>query len=151
MKFVLTFVFLSIFTMFSFGQMSQENFPSDWTLYNNFDGIKVEYKYQPCDSGNVKNQVLVLFRYTNTSSAPLSMSWTTKEFRNGDCYNCHYIDSYELVRDISLSAGEVLEADGTSKEDKNIYLFSNFINLVNGRRDTKLTSFEFINVEVSSN
>lgn len=143
-------IFLTVMLgMSTFAQLSQNDFPTDWTLYNDFNGISVEYKYQECNSGQVKNQVLVLFKFTNTTTADQTISWSVKHFRDGDCYNCQNIDSHEYAHELFLAAGQVIEADGTSKEDDNIYLFSSFINLVKGMPASKLTGFEFINVNVN--
>lgn len=146
MRIALTIFFTAVVSMIVVSQVSQNNFPSDWTLYNDFNGVTVEYKYQECNSGQVKNQILVLFKFTNNASEHRSLSWSTKHFRDGDCYNCANIDSHEYAHEISLNPGEVVEADGTSKQDDNIYLFSSFINLAKGMPSTKLTGFEFINV-----
>ena len=79
------------------------------------------------------------------------MTWSVKEWRNGDCTNCYDIGSHEYERQIILTPGEVLFGDGTTKEDRNVYIFSSFINLIKGMRDTKLTAFEFVNVNVVEN
>ena len=146
---IILFIFFTVFlSLHSICQISQSGFPSDWTLYSDYNGITVEYKYQECNSGSVKNQVLVLFRFKNTSTNDMTLSWSTKHYRNGDCYNCENIDSHEYMHEIALNPGQIVEADGTSKENDNIYLFSSFINLVKGMPSTKLTGFEFINVTV---
>ena len=148
MRIVLTLLLTFVLSHTIFGQVSQSDFPTDWTIYNTFDGVEVEYKYQECNSGAVKNQVLVLFRFSNNSPDHKTLSWTTKHYRAGECYNCANIDSHEYRHEISLSPGEIVEADGTSKEDDNIYLFSSFVNLAKGMPATKLTGFEFININI---
>lgn len=122
----------------------------EWTELFTRDGVKVEYKYQVCENATVSNQVLVLFRFTNTTNEIKSLSWSTKEFRNDICTNCHKIDRPEYERTVVLSPGEVLEGDGTSKLDNRVYIFSHFINLVPGMSDQKLTDFEFVNVNVQT-
>lgn len=148
MRIVLTLLTSFVFSYTGIGQISQSDFPSDWTIYNNFDGVDVEYKYQECNSGEVKNQVLVLFKFSNNSTESKTLSWTTKHYRAGECYNCANIDSHEYRHEISLASGEIVEADGTSKANDNLYLFSSFINLAKGMPTTKLTAFEFINVNI---
>lgn len=144
------FTLLTIFFLAfsSIAQKVENSYPEDWTLFTKIGNVDIEYKYQICEFQKVKNQVLVLFRYTNTGDVSQSLSWTTKEFRNGECSNCLFIDSYEYRRELTIEPGQVIFGDGTSKEDKTLYLFSNFIKLYPGMTDQKLTGFEFIDVDV---
>ena len=129
--------------------LSEIEVTSEWTEFKTVDGIKIEYKFQECNNAKVKNQVLVLFRYTNTTSDTRSMTWVTEEYRNGACYNCSTISNPEYSRTITLAPNQVIEADGMSQDDKNTHLFANFINLVPGMSNQKLTDFKFININVS--
>ena len=148
MRKILPILFILFTSNFGFSQLVQDNYPSDWELYTIFEDITVEYKYKECDSGSVKNQVLVLFKFTNTSDEHRALSWTVKHYRDGDCFNCANIDSHEYMHEIDLEPGQVIMGDGTSMADDNLYLFSSFIRLVKGMPTTKLTGFEFINVIV---
>lgn len=121
----------------------------EWTEFKTVDGIKIEYKFQACDNVNVRNSVLVLFRFTNNTSETRTMTWATEEYRNDECYNCDNIDSPEYARSITLAPNQVKEADGMSQDDKNTHLFANFINLVPGMSNQRLTDFKFININVS--
>jgi hypothetical protein len=113
------------------------------------DGIQVEYKIQECNNQNVRNQILVLFRFKNTSETEIkTFNWSVKEFRNGVCSNCDVLDTQEFQRSLTLSPGEILEGDGTSKMDKRVYVFCHFIDLVPGMSNQKLTDFEFVNMQV---
>jgi len=139
--------------MVSFAQESTEYTPlpisDEWKplLMNN--EIQIEYKVQECNNLNVRNQVLVLFRFTNTSEDQIkTFNWAVKEFRNDACYNCDYIESQEFTRSLTLSPGESHEGDGTSKMDKRVYLFCHFIDRVPGMSNQTLTDFEFVNMEV---
>ncbi len=120
---------------------------SEWTEYKTIDGIKIEYKFQAFESGTFRNQSLVLFRFTNTTSEDKSMTWVTEEYRNGDCYNCHRIEDSEYSRTITLTSGQVLEGTGADVTKTEEYLFSNFVKLVPGMSNTRLTDFKFVNVE----
>lgn len=123
---------------------------NDWQTVLEQDGILIEYKVQECNNLNVRNQVLVLFRYTNTSNEIKTIKWSTKEFRDGECYNCERLDTPENMHSMTLSPGETIEGDGTSKMDKRVYLFSHFIELVPGMSDQRLTDFEFVQLNVQS-
>lgn len=123
----------------------------DWNIVLEKDGVKVEYKVQECNNPQVNNQVLVLFRFTNTTSDQVkTIYWSAKEFRNGNCANCDRIDAQEFVHSLTLSPEEVVEGDGSNKLDKRVYLFSHFIKLVPGMSEQTLTDFEFVNVNVES-
>jgi hypothetical protein len=146
MKTALTIISALLISLAAFSQAPETGFPADWTHYANFNGVNVEYKYQECTTGTAKNQVLVLFRFTNTTADSRSLTWTTKHFRDGDCFNCVNIDSYEYAHEISLAPSEVIEADMQNLEDKDLYMFSHFIVLAKGMPSSKLTGFEFTNV-----
>ncbi len=121
----------------------------EWTALISLDGIEVEYKVQECNNKNVRNQVLVLFRFKNTSATEIkTFNWAVKEFRNDVCTNCDRLETQEFQRSLTLSPGEVLEGDGSSKMDKRVYLFCHFIELVPGMSNQTLTDYEFVNMEV---
>lgn len=121
---------------------------STWTEYMSIDGVTIEYVFQECNSELVSNQTLVLFRYTNTTDHEVMLTWKLKIFMNDECYNCARIENEEYSRSITLAPGEVFTGDCTSKMDKRGYVFSHFINKVPGMSDSKLTGFEFVNVNV---
>lgn len=139
------------YTMASEGKL---NYPIEivdqWQTVLNQDGVRIEYKVQECNNLNVKNQVLVLFRFTNETSTIKALNWSVKEIRNGDCTNCDRLDAQEFVHSMTLAPNETLEGDGTSKMDKRIYLFSHFIELVPGMTNQTLTDFEFVNLNIQT-
>jgi hypothetical protein len=122
--------------------------PEEWTEYTTVDGVKIEYKMKQCESDKMRPQNLVLFRYTNTTNQELTISWVTKVFRNGHCVNCNSLDSPEHAHTLTIPAGEVVEGDGASKENKEVYIFGNFINLIPGMTDQRLTDFELVDLTV---
>jgi len=120
-----------------------------WSPVVEKDGIEVSYKVQECETEELRAQVLVLFRIENTSDTEIkTFNWSVKEYRNGACTNCNALESQEFQRSVTLSPGEILEGDGASKSDKRVYLFGQFINLVPGMSNQKLTDFEFVQMEV---
>jgi hypothetical protein len=122
--------------------------PEEWTEYTTIDGVKIEYKMKQCEGENMRAQNLILFRFSNTTDQDLTISWVTKEFRNGECSNCRNMYNGEFDHSITLSPGEVLEGDGTSKNNKEVYIFGNFIKLVPGMTEQRLTAFEFVDLSV---
>ena len=117
-----------------------------WTEYTTFGGVKIEYKFQDCNSEKVKNQTLVLFKYTNETGKKLKLSWQLEVYRDGECYNCHRMDNPEYGHEIVLNPHETIAGDGTSFENDELYLFANFIKLSPGMSDQQLTNFKFINL-----
>ena len=126
---------------------SQQEAP-EWDNLSNFDGIEVVYSYQTV-TPNGREEVLVLFRFTNTNSTAKELSWIVKEYRNNNCYNCDQLDDNEYAHSIQLQPGETEQADGLSKQNKALYIFSHFVKRVPGMTDTHISDFEFINVTVT--
>lgn len=122
----------------------------EWHELKTVDGIKIEYKYQAFENGVFKNSLLVLFKFTNTTTESQLMTWVTKEFRNEICSNCERLDNPEYTRTISLTPGEVLEGKALEVSKTEEYLFSNFIKLVPGMSNQRLTDFEFVNINVTT-
>lgn len=148
-----TFLVLALTTIVNAQESSELNsvaISTEWKSLLSQDDIQVEYKVQKCSNLNGRDQVLVLFRFTNSSTAESKkMSWSVKEFRDGVCTNCSSID-IEQQHSLLLEPGEVVEADGTSKTDNRVYVFSHFMKLVPGMTHQKLTDFEFINLNIEN-
>lgn len=121
----------------------------DWTEYTTFGEIKIDYKYEECNSSSVKNQILVLFRFTNLTSQKKNLSWTLEVYRNDECVNCSRIENPEYSHELTLEANEVVQGSCNSKENKALYVFGNFVKLSPGMSDQKLTGFKFINLQSS--
>ncbi|MDG1148320.1 MAG: hypothetical protein P8N52_08465 [Crocinitomicaceae bacterium] len=91
---------------------------STWTEYKMIKGVTIEYLFESCNSQLVFNQSLVLFRFTNTTSSLVKVSWRVKTFRNGVCSNCESIGKLESLKELVLNPGESFEGDCSSKMDK---------------------------------
>ena len=120
----------------------------DWTEYTTLDGVKIEYRMKLCESETMRAQNLLLFRFTNTTNKELTVSWIGKEYRNDKCWNCDRLEDEDFAHTITLAPGEVLEGDGTTKDNKHVYVFGNFIKFVPGMLEQTLTNFEFSNLSV---
>lgn len=118
-----------------------------WTEYTTFDGVKIEYKFMVCENETIKNETVVLFKYSNLTNESKKLSWNLEVYRDGECSNCHRIDHPEHAYSITLAPNQSIEGDGTSREIKELYLFSNFNRLVPGMTETYLTNFSFINLK----
>ncbi len=120
----------------------------NWTEYTTVDGIKIEYKMTLCGGEKMRAQNQLLFRFTNTTDQELTISWITKEFRNGECWNCNRLDNPEYAHSLTIAGGQVLAGDGTSQENNDLFIFGNFIIHVHGMTEQTLTNFEFADLSV---
>lgn len=151
MKSAILLLFFGLFYMTNgIGQSNGIQFSKEWTEYSTVDGIKIEYKFQECNSNKVRNQVLVLFKFTNTTNTNKSISWVTKKWRDGNCSNCHRIDNPEYAHSLTIDANSSVEGDCQSKTNKALYIFSNFVKLSPGMSDSKLTNFELIDIQTQT-
>lgn len=124
---------------------------SEWQTYKTFDGVQVEYRLARCGDGiELREQHLLLFRFTNTTNQAKSISWTMKMFRDGECYNCDRIERDEYKHTLNLEANETIEGDCTIETIRNQALCThdNYIKHVPGMAGTRLTNFELIDVTV---
>jgi hypothetical protein len=129
--------------------LTQDNeMPDEWTEYTTIDGVKIEYKMKRCEGDKMRAQNLLLFKFTNTTDQELTISWVTQEFRNGECWNCEQMYGGDFDHELTLAAGEVIEGDGTTKENKEVYIFGNFIKHVPGMLEQTLTNFELVDLTV---
>ncbi|MEX1000960.1 MAG: hypothetical protein WDZ35_02485 [Crocinitomicaceae bacterium] len=120
----------------------------EWKAFKTFAGIKIEYKYVDCNTENVYNQTLVLFRFTNQTDQQLTLSWATEIWRDGKCRNCDEIDSPEHNFELKFKPNEIITGD-CSRSNKALYVFANFIKLAPGMSDQQLTDIKFVNLQTS--
>lgn len=120
-----------------------------WVEVTTVEGVKIEYKFEECNSSSVQNQVLLLLRFTNLTQDKLSLSWTTEIWRNNTCYNCHRLDNPEYTHTLVLNPGEIAQGSCDSKDNKSLYIFSSFVELSPGMTDQKLTDFKLNNLSVT--
>lgn len=139
--------------------MSQSPFPSyavtggfelsdEWTEYISVEGIKIEYKMTQNESIEKRSQNLLLFKFSNTSDQALTLTWVTKEFRNGECSNCNRLDNPEYAHSKTFAPGQIFESDGSSHINNEMFIFGNFVKLVPGMTEQSLTGFEFVDIAI---
>ena len=138
----LSLVICLAFYGFSFAQIAPNK---TWTDFTTFQGVHIEYKYKECTPDDGRNQILVLFRYTNTTQDKIELTWKTEIWRNNTCTNCNSSSS-EHHRFLVLNPNEIVEADGSTKKNKSTYIFGNFLKLVPGMTKQQLTDFKFQNL-----
>jgi hypothetical protein len=134
-----------IFILISQFILAQESSNKKWKQHSNFQGINIEYRQAICKPDNGREQILLLFRYTNTTQDKVELTWKVEVWRNNICTNCKS-NSNEHNRLVTLKPNEVIEADGSTKRIKYNYIFGNFSKLVRGMNKQKLTDFKFQNL-----
>lgn len=134
----------------SFSIIPEENIEitEEWQEYTTIDDVRIEYRRKLCTPNNGREQNLILFRYTNLSNEVKTLSWVTKVWRNDFCVTCNSLTNPENAHSITLQPNEIIEADGSTALDTDIYIFDNFIKLVPGMQDQRLTNFELIDLNV---
>lgn len=137
-KLLITALFIQVVNL-SFAQ-------TDWKLFQEEEGLRIEVKDVECNTENVSNQRLVLLRFTNTTSEKRQFTWKVEVWRNDICMNCHKINSGEYTREVVLEPGESIEGTCDSKDNKALYIFGHFIELVPGMTEQHLTAFHFIDL-----
>lgn len=120
----------------------------EWQEYSTIDDVRIEFKRKRCIPEGDREQNLIIFRYTNLSNDVKTISWVVKIWRNDYCVNCNSISNPEYAHSITLQPSQIVEADGSTKSDKSIYIFDNFIKLIPGMREQRLTNFELIDLNV---
>lgn len=120
----------------------------EWKEYATIDGVKIEYRMKRCETDKMRAQNLLLFRFTNTTDQERTLTWTTKIFRDNMCSNCDRLYDAEYSHALTLNPNEVVEGDGTSKENKSVYIFGDFVNKVPGMSSQRLTGFELVELTV---
>lgn len=119
---------------------------NDWQVFGTYDGITVEYKEAEIQRKHW-SIIVVLFKYTNTTSSDLSMTFKRSYYMDGECRNCSKINTGEHTFTVEVPANGSVE--GSSSNFKNeLYVFNRFTKLVPGMDDSQLTNVEFLDVEV---
>lgn len=120
----------------------------DWKPFMSMDGVQIDYCMRVCNPDGKRDKNLLLFKISNQTTQNKTISWTTKMWRNDQCANCTTINSPEFSHQLSLGPNEVIEGTGSLDEDRALHVFGNFIKLVPGMSEQRLTNVELLNVTV---
>lgn len=120
--------------------------PENWENYVTTPNFTIDYRLESCDSDALSNQAVVVFRIVNLADQSQTISWNKELWRNGTCSNCHDLDSPEGSFKVNLLSNESIEGDCSSKDNKALYIFRNFIELTPGMSKQTLTGFRLLNV-----
>ncbi|ASS47572.1 MAG: hypothetical protein A3D31_17235 [Candidatus Fluviicola riflensis] len=122
----------------------------DWENYVTTPDFTIEYRLENCDTNALSNQAIVLFKITNLSDQSQTISWSKELWRNGACSNCHDIDSPEGAFSVTILPHESIEGDCSSKDNKALYIFRNFIELTPGMSKQTLTGFRLVSLKITN-
>lgn len=118
----------------------------EWKLYEGDNGAQVYYKKADRnDKANGIFQELVLFKFVNTTNTKLEISWSTENWYDGKCWNCNKTNNEE-DKTLVLDAGESIEGEAVGDTNRDLQLFSKFLNYDD---KPELTKFRFINLQVN--
>ena len=142
-------MFVVFISINSFGaDINSDTLNGNWTEYQVFDGVKVEYRMQEFEAhGRMQNWLI--FRFTNSNSFQVKCSWNVKLHRDNKCANCHSYGGEEFFKSLILESNEQIVSDLNPNNGILISEFGNFITMVDGMTDTKLTGFELINFKTT--
>lgn len=126
------------------------NLSTEWQEYSFTDGVLIEYRMEKMNSRDYGREVnMVVFRFTNTTDQLKDCSWAVKIERNNKCYNCESLGNTEEIFNLQLDPKETVEGNESNlMTQSELNIFGNFVKLVPGMSEQKLTAFELINLTI---
>ncbi len=148
-KSIVYFILLLGFLLFGnslFSQNNSEEF-SSWKLYKEISGLQIFSKEIGChDNQNGIHEQYIVFQFVNSTSETISVSWQKELWYNEKCTTCDKPSNTENTFQLVLAPGETYEGNCDKSSSPGLKIFSHFLNTVKG---SKLTKFEFKNMEVT--
>jgi len=117
---------------------------SEWTLYQNVDGVNIYTKNVDCNAKNIPDQKAVLIKVENTLNQECTIEWDEVIWYNGVQHTLNLSDG-ENHSVVELGKKEAQTGDCETPRGA-LYIFSDFITYDS---DTKLTKFELQNIKVT--
>jgi hypothetical protein len=110
-----------------------------WTLYQQTNDIKVEYKAEEChDNANGTHYEYLVLRFTNLASTDKNIRWTEKLSYNGASTS----DTDQPQKQIVLKGNEVRQGGCENDPGDTMRIFKRFLNYTD---KPTLTNFELTN------
>ena len=107
---------------------------------------------QEMNSEDYEREVnMLVFRITNTTDQSKECSWMVKIDRNNECYNCAGLENgrTESISRFILNPKQTAEGNASNLiTHPELNIFGNFVKLVPGMTEEKLTGFELINLTI---
>lgn len=118
--------------------------PTDWTLLEQQNGVKISYKYSDCTFHKFNwRQGWYLLRIENTKSDPVTISWDEEMWFNNVCKTCN-VDEYHKT--ITIGANETKSGQCDLEHNRELTIFVRF----NDKPNTEtLTGFSLANLAVT--
>ena len=118
----------------------------EWTAFKTVGDVEIEYMFSPCESKEIYNETMVLFKFQNTSNKDLTLRWTTEIWRDNECTNCNETDG-EYTYVLNLRANETI-AGNCDERNPALQVFGNFTKLGPGMSDQHVTDIKFTNLQI---
>lgn len=139
------FVIALFFSNLTFAQNSENQ--TEWKLYKEVTGLQIFSSNLDCnDNQNGIHNRFVNFQFINTTTETIDISWQYEFWYNEKCTTCDKPATLENTYKITLTPGESVDGDCNNTSSSGLKIFSSFINTARG---SKLTKFEFKNLEVT--
>lgn len=138
-------VFTMLFNNLTFAQNSENQ--TEWKLYKEVTGLQIYTNDLNChDNQNGIHNQFICFQFINNSNETMTVSWQHELWYNDKCTTCGRPANNENTYKIILAPGESIEGNCDKTSSSGLKIFSNFINTAKG---SKLSKFEFKNLEVT--
>ncbi|MBI5540989.1 MAG: hypothetical protein HY951_13070 [Bacteroidia bacterium] len=119
----------------------------EWKLYKEISGLQIYSSDLSCnDNQNGIHNQFICFQFINTSSETMNISWQFELWYNDKCITCDKPANSENSYILTVKPGESIEGNCDKKSIAGLKIFTGIINSAKG---SKLSKFEFKNLEVT--
>lgn len=126
---------------------SQEEQPTEWTLFAEQNGVEIYHKYADCDLEMGYDQQWVILKFVNTTSVAKLVDFNKIMEIDGDCKTCN--DPYgEYHMTVPLAANETSEGSCTIYDKPSHHIYSKVITPDTGL-EYELTDFDLSELTVT--
>lgn len=116
--------------------------PHKWNILLNTDSIRISSIDKVC-MRNGRKQKLMLLKYENKLSTPLSFTFERHTYREDKCSTCSNPNSDEYTFTVSLEANGSLEGTCGNYDQRSLFVFHKFIKTVPGMSNREVSSLTF--------
>ncbi len=120
---------------------------SDWELLQEFEGVKIYQKTADCAFNKGFDEQRHLFKFENTNSEKVTLSWRYLKWYDETCSNCESMD--EDTHQIVLEPNEIAAGECDRENKLELQLFVKFNSGQEFlRKDSRLTKFEITDLKL---
>lgn len=141
-------IVISLGSFLTYGQFEDVQLEMDgnWHELTSDQGIIIDYKFQVCDQAGRQVGKYIL-KVENSTSIAKNVSFSTRQYQNGDCINCERIEREEYRTELTVDPNSIVEGV-CGQNDRKLEFFSHFIVMVPGMTGKHLTDLKITNLEV---